>query len=119
MAKGFKGGGMPGMPGGMNMNNLMKQAQKMQQQMAEAQEELESKSLEVTSGGGAVKVVITGKKMLTDIVIAPEVIDPDDIEMLQDLVLTTVNEAIRQAEELSTNEMNKITGGMGLPGGLM
>lgn len=121
MAKGFggmKGGGMPGM-GGMNMNNLMKQAQKMQQQMAEAQEELDSKTLEVTSGGGAVKIVISGRKEIKEITISPDVVDPDDIEMLEDLVLTTVNEALRQAEEMSTNEMSKITGGLGLPNGLM
>lgn len=119
MAKGFGGMRGGGMPGGMNMGNLMKQAQKMQQQMEEAQEELESKTLEVTSGGGAVKIVINGKKIVQDITISPDVVDPDDIEMLQDLVLTTVNEAIRQAEELSASEMGKITGGMGLPPGLM
>jgi DNA-binding YbaB/EbfC family protein len=105
-----------GMPGGMgNMNQLMKQAQKMQQQMETAQAELEQRTLEVTSGGGAVKIVISGKKELQEIVISPDVVDPDDIEMLQDLILTAVNEAIRSAEELSQNEMGKITGGLGLP----
>ena len=105
-----------GMPGGMgNMNQLMKQAQKMQQQMEEAQAALEERTLEVTSGGGAVKIVISGKKELREITISPDVVDADDIEMLQDLILTAVNEAIRSAEELSQNVMGKITGGLNLP----
>lgn len=111
---GMRGGGMPGMPGG-NMNSLMKQAQKMQQQMEEAQAELEQKTLEVTSGGGAVKVVISGAKEIREIVISPDVVDADDIEMLQDLILTAVNEAVRAADEMSQAEMGKITGGMNLP----
>lgn len=110
MARGF--GGMGNM-GGMNMNNLMKQAQKMQKQMMEAQEELADKTLETTSGGGAIKVVITGKKEIKDIKINPEVVDEDDVEMLEDLVLSAVNEAIRQADEMYNNEMAKYTGGMG------
>ena len=113
MAKGFGGG----FPGGMNMNNLMKQAQKMQKQMEQMQTELENKEFEVTSGGGAVKVVITGKKQIKSIEISPDVVDPDDVDMLQDLVLTAVNEAIRQADETANNEMGKIAGGK-LPGGL-
>ena len=113
MGKGF-GGGMP--MGGMNMNNIMKQAQKMQKQMEEAQAQLAEKELEATSGGGAVKVVITGKKEIKSININPEVVDPDDVEMLEDLVLSAVNEAIRQIEELSNSTVGKITGGMG--GGL-
>lgn len=112
MAKNFGG-----MPGGMNMNNLMKQAQKMQKQMAEMQEELENKDLEITSGGGAVKIIINGKKEIKSLEISKDVVDPDDIEMLQDLILTAVNESIRQAEEMSNKEMSKITGGVGLPGG--
>lgn len=116
MAKGY--GGMPGMGGGMNMNNLMKQAQKMQKQMEDMQEQLEQRSLEVTSGGGAVKVVINGKKQIQEITISPDVVDPDDIEMLQDLIMSAVNEAVRQADEMVSGEMGKITGGMGLPGGL-
>lgn len=100
------------------MNNLMKQVQKMQKQMEEAQEQLESKELEVTSGGGAVKVLINGKKEVKKIQISPDVVDPDDVEMLEDLVLTAINEAIRQAEESSSAEMNKITGGMNIPNGL-
>jgi len=111
MPKGGFGGGMPG----GNMQSMMKQMQKMQTQMLKAQEEVEQKTLEVTSGGGAVKIAITGKKEITDIVIKPEVIDPDDPEMLQDLLLTAVNEAIRQAEEMMSKEMGKLTGGMNLP----
>lgn len=113
MARGYSGG----MPGGMNMNNLMKQAQKMQQQMEKAQEELGEKTLEVTSGGGAVKIVISGKKEVKSITLQPDVVDPDDIEMLEDLILTSVNEAIRQADEYANSEMSKIAGG-GLPGGM-
>ncbi|MDR1705360.1 MAG: YbaB/EbfC family nucleoid-associated protein, partial [Clostridiales bacterium] len=101
------------MPG--NMQQMMKQAQKMQQQIADKQEELEARTLEVTSGGGAVKIVINGKKELQEIIISPEAVDPDDVEMLQDLILTAVNEAVRSAEELVQNEMGKITGGMNLP----
>jgi DNA-binding YbaB/EbfC family protein len=108
--------GMPG--GGMNMNNLMKQAQKMQKQMEKMQEDLDAKSIETTAGGGAIKIVITGKKEIKEIKIKPEVVDPDDVEMLEDLVLSAVNEAIRQAEEMSSSEMNKITGGLNIPGGL-
>jgi len=111
MPKGGFGGGMPG----GNMQGMMKQMQKMQTQMLKAQEEVEQKTLEVTSGGGAIKVTITGKKEITDITIKPEVVDPDDVEMLQDLLLTAVNEAVRQAEELMQKEMGKFTGGMGLP----
>ena len=107
MAKGF--GGM----GGMNMNNIMKQAQKMQKQMVEMQEALNEKTLEMTSGGGAVKIVISGKKEIQSIKIDPEVVDPDDVEMLEDLILSAVNEAIRQAEEMCNKEMSKVTGGFG------
>lgn len=113
MAKGYSG-----MPGGMNMNSLMKQAQKMQKQMEETQAQLAERELTVTSGGGAVKVVVTGKKELREIEISPDVVDPEDVEMLQDLILTAVNEALRQAEEMVQAEMGKVTGGMGLPGGM-
>ena len=112
MAKGFNPMGM----GGMNMNNLMKQAQKMQKQMEEMQASLEEKTIETTSGGGAVKIVISGKKVIQSIKIDLEVVDPDDVEMLEDLILTAVNEAVRQADEMSAREMGKITGGLG--GGL-
>ncbi len=112
MARGFNGGF-----GGMNMNNLMKQAQKMQKQMEQAQQDLETKEFEVTSGGGAVKVIITGKKVIKSIEIDPDVVDPDDVEMLQDLVLTAVNEAIRQADEAAASAMGGIAGlGGGMPG---
>ena len=107
MAKGF--GGM----GGMNMNALMKQAQKMQKQMEETQAALAEQVIETTSGGGAVKIVITGKRVIQSIKINPEVVDPEDVEMLEDLILSAVNEAVRQADEMANNEMGKITGGVG------
>ena len=99
-------GGMP------NMQQLMKQAQKMQKQMEQAQAELEKKELTATAGGGMVEVVITGKKEIKSIRINPEVVDPEDVESLEDLVLVAVNEAIRQADELSQKEMGRLTGGM-------
>ena len=95
----------------MNMNALMKQAQKMQKQMEETQAALAEQVIETTSGGGAVKVSITGKKEIKEIKINPEVVDPDDVEMLEDLMLTAVNEAIRQADELANGAMSKIAGG--------
>ena len=105
-------GGFPGgMPG--NMNNIMKQAQKMQKQMEEAQAQLEESSYTATSGGGAVEVTISGKKEITSIKFDPEVVDPDDIVMLEDLTMAAVNEAIRKIEEVSAQKMSKITGGMG------
>ena len=95
-----KRGGFPGgMPG--NMNNLMKQAQKMQKQMEEATKELEEKEITATAGGGAVEVTITGKKEVTRVKLAEEVVDPDDIEMLEDLIMAATNEALRQIEEAS------------------
>ena len=103
-----------GFPGGMNMNNLMKQAQKMQKQMMEKQEELQARTLEMTSGGGAVKVKISGKKEIQELKINPDVVDPDDVEMLEDLIISAVNEAIRQVEEMYNNEMGRMTGGMGM-----
>jgi len=109
MAKGF--GGMGGM-GGMNMNQLMKQAQKMQKQMAQQQEAFQEKIVETSSGGGAVKVVITGGRELKEIKINPEVVDAEDVEMLEDLILSAVNEAIRRVDELYNSEMAKITGGL-------
>ncbi len=99
--------------GGMNMGNLMKQAQKMQKQMEEAQAALESKIIETSSGGGAVKIKITGKKEIKELKLNPEIVDPDDVEMLEDLILSAVNEAIRQADELSNETMGSITGGIG------
>lgn len=110
MAKrgGYPGGAMPG-----NMNNLMKQAQRMQRQMEESQKELEEKEITATAGGGAVEVTISGKKEITKVKLSPEVVDPDDIEMLEDLIMAAANEAIRQIEELSQESMAKITGGLG------
>jgi DNA-binding YbaB/EbfC family protein len=106
--------GMPGMPG--NINNMMKQVQKMQKQMEDVQVELEEKEVEASAGGGVVTVKANGKKEIIDIKIQPEAVDPDDIEMLQDLILAATNEALRKAEEMMSNEMGKITGGMNLPG---
>jgi len=108
--------GFGGMPGGMNMNNLMKQAQKMQKQMAEMQEDLANKTLEVSAGGGAIKVTVTGEKQIKELTISPDVVDPDDVEMLQDLVISAVNEALRQMDESVNSQMSKITGGMNMPG---
>ncbi|MDF2530667.1 MAG: YbaB/EbfC family nucleoid-associated protein [Clostridia bacterium] len=108
-----------GFPGGMgNMNNMIKQAQKMQKDMMKVQEELEQREIEASAGGGAVTVVVTGKKELVSINIKPEVVDPEDVDMLQDLIMAAVNEAIRKAEEMVSGEMGKLTGGFGLPGGL-
>lgn len=111
-----KRGGFPGgMPG--NMNNLMKQAQRMQRQMEESQKELEVKEFTAKAGGGAVEVTVTGKKEVTKVKLSQEVVDPDDIEMLEDLVVAATNEALRMAEDASAEAMNKMTGGMGLGGG--
>ncbi|MDR5658889.1 YbaB/EbfC family nucleoid-associated protein [Serpentinicella sp. ANB-PHB4] len=109
--------GMPGFGGGMpNMNNMMKQVQKMQKEMEEKQAALETKEVEATAGGGAVKVVATGKRELKSIEIKPEVVDPEDIEMLQDLIMAATNEALRSAEEMANKEMSQITGKMNVPG---
>ena len=107
--------GFPGMMPG-NMNQLLKQAQKMQSDMQKMQEELESKELETSVGGGAVTVKVNGKKEVVDIQIKPEVVDPDDIEMLQDLVLSAINEALRNVDDMQSSQMNKLTGGMNIPG---
>ena len=109
-------GGFPGGFGGGNMNNLMKQAQKLQKQMEDMQKELEAKEFEASVGGVAVVVKASGKKEILSINIKPEVVDADDVEMLEDLVLTAVNEALRTADEETANKMGKLTGG--LPGGL-
>lgn len=97
-----------------NMGKMMKQVQKMQADMAKMQEEVATKTVEATAGGGAVKVVATGKQQIVSIEIKPEVVDPEDVEMLQDLVLAATNEAIRKSQEMVAQEMNKITGGMNL-----
>ena len=105
-----------GAMGGMNMNNLMKQAQKMQKKMEEAQAALAEKTVETTSGGGAVKIVITGKKVIQSVKINPEVVDSDDVEMLEDLIVAAVNEAINKVEQTAEEEMSKITSGLNIPG---
>lgn len=110
-------GGFPGFGGG-NMQNLMKQAQKMQKEMERLQAELQDREVETTAGGGAIKVVANGKKEIKEIIIDRDVVDPDDVEMLQDLVLAAVNEALRMADEMVNSEMSKITGGLGGLGGL-
>jgi DNA-binding YbaB/EbfC family protein len=114
MAKrgGYPGGMMPG-----NMNNLMKQAQKMQKQMEENQKELEEKEFTATAGGGAVEVTISGKKEITKVKLSEEVVDPEDIEMLEDLIMAATNEALRQVEEATQSAMSKLTGGLGGVGG--
>ena len=107
-----KRGGFPGgMPG--NMNNLMKQAQRMQKQMEESQKELQEKSYTAAAGGGAVEVTISGKKEVTAVKLAEEVVDPDDIEMLQDLIMAAVNDAMRKADADSAAMMSKLTGCLG------
>ena len=109
-----KRGGYPGgmgMPG--NMNNLMKQAQKMQRQMEEGQKELEAKEFSAKAGGGAVEVTVSGKKEVLKVQLSEEVVDPDDIEMLQDLIMAATNEALRMAEEANNELMGKMTGGLG------
>ena len=114
MAKrgGFPGGmGMPG-----NMNNLMKQAQRMQRQMEEGQKELEVKEFSAKSGGGAVEAVVNGKKELVKLTISEEAVDPEDVEMLQDMVIAAVNEAMRAADAEAANNMSRLTGGLNLGG---
>ncbi|MCH6269538.1 MULTISPECIES: YbaB/EbfC family nucleoid-associated protein [Neobacillus] len=104
------------MRGGMgNMQNMMKQVQKMQKKMAEAQEQLGEEKIEGTAGGGMVTVVVTGHKEVVDVQIKPEAVDPDDVEMLQDLVLAAVNDALKKADELSNNTMGQFTKGLNLP----
>ena len=111
-----KRGGFPGgMPG--NMNNLMKQAQRMQRQMEETTNELEEKEYSASAGGGAVTVTVSGKKEVLSVKLAEEVVDPDDIEMLQDLIVAATNEALRKMEEESQAAMSKLTGGLGGLGG--
>ena len=110
MAKrgGFPGGAMPG-----NMSNLMKHAQRKQRQMEEGQKELETKEFTAAAGGGAVEVTVTGKKEVVKVKLAEEVVDPEDIEMLQDLIVAATNEALRKAEEENAAMMNRMTGGLG------
>lgn len=110
MAKG-RGPMIPG-----NMNNMMKQIQKMQKEMQETQSQIETQEFEATAGGGAIKAVVNGKKELINIELKPEIVDPDDIEMLQDLIIAAVNEALKTADDTMSNNMNKFTAGMNMPG---
>ena len=108
----------PRMPMGSmgNMGNMMKQAQKMQQDMLKMQEELERQEFEGTAGGGAVVVTLTGKKELTKVTLKPEIVDPDDVEMLEDLILVAVNEGLKKVDESSQAKLGKLTGGLNIPG---
>ncbi len=117
MGKGMRAGKKPSAGGGKgNMQKQLQQVQQMQKQMEQMQQELDDKEVEATAGGGAVSVKVSGKKEITSIQIKPEVVDPDDVEMLQDLIMVAANEALRQIEELSQNEMGKLTGGLSIPG---
>lgn len=113
MAKGF-GGRMPGMGGGMNMN-MLKQAQKMQQDMMRMQQELREKEYQAAAGGGVVSATVNGKHELKNLVIDPEAVDPEDVEMLQDMIVAAVNEAMRAADADAAGTMSKLTGGLNLP----
>ena len=114
MAKGYGSRGMGGMGGGFNMN-MIKQAQKMQQDMQKMQTELEEKEYTASAGGGVVTAVVTGKRELKTLTIDPEAVDPEDVEMLQDMIVAAVNEATRAAETDMASNMQKLTGGLGLP----
>ena len=100
----------------MDMKQMMRQAQKMQKQLAEAQEEIKDMSYEASAGGGMVKVVVDGDMTISEIVIDPEAVDPDDVEMLQDMIVAAVNEALRGMAQISEQRLNAVTGGMGIPG---
>lgn len=102
--------------GGGNMQGMIRQAQKMQEEMLKAQEELGEKTVDASVGGGAVSVVVNGKKELVSISIKPEAVDPEDVEMLQDLIVSAVNEAMRKADDMAASSMSRITGGMNIPG---
>jgi len=109
---GFSGGG----GGGMDPRGMMKQLQKMQAEMAKAQEELESETLDVTAGGGMVTIVITGHQRVQSITVKPEVVDPEDVDMLQDLLVAAVNQAIEQSQAMAAERLEGLTGGLNLPG---
>ncbi|WP_073997820.1 YbaB/EbfC family nucleoid-associated protein [Anaerococcus urinomassiliensis] len=105
-----------GFPGGANMNNMMKQVKKMQEQMEKAQQDIEEKEFESTSGGGVVSATVNGKKEVIAIKIDPDVIDPEDVEMLEDLIIAAINDAMKKADEYSGETMGKLTGGLNIPG---
>jgi DNA-binding YbaB/EbfC family protein len=109
----YRGGGGGG---GGNVNDMVRQAQKMQENMAKVQEELETREYQITAGGGAIEVTIGGNKEIKALKIKPEVVDPEDVEMLEDLIVAAVNEAIRKVEETSSGEMQKVTGSVNIPG---
>lgn len=111
-----KGGFRGGMPGGMNQAAMMKQAQRLQQEMIRMQQEQESKTFTAKAGGGMVCATVSGKHELVDLQINPEAVDPDDVEMLQDMILAAVNEAMRTADAEAANNMSRLTGGMNLGG---
>jgi nucleoid-associated protein EbfC len=118
MAKGRRGsfpGGMGG-PGGGNMNQMMQQAQRLQREMARAQEEIAAMTVEAEAGGGVVRVQINGERQVTSLTIDPEILQPEDVELLQDLLMVAFNEAQRRFDSLSEERMNKVTGGQSLPG---
>jgi DNA-binding YbaB/EbfC family protein len=123
MGKGMKAGKKPGNPnkalmrkGAPGQADQLRQIQAMQKRMEEVQAEIDEKEVETTAGGGAVKVKVNGKKELVAVEISPDALDPDDVEMLQDLIIVAVNEGLRQIEEISKNEMDKLTGGLSVPG---
>lgn len=99
-----------------NMQKMMKQVQKMQQDMSKMQEQLADMTVEASVGGGAITVVATGKQEIKEVIIKPEVLDPEDVEMVQDLIVAACNEALRKSQDLASQEMNKITGGLKMPG---
>ena len=109
-------GGFRGMPGGMNQAAMMKQAQKMQQEMLRMQEEMENKTYTASAGGGMVKAEVSGKNQIVSLEINPEAVDPDDVDMLQDMVIAAVNEAMRAAATDQANQMSRMTGGLNLGG---
>ena len=109
-------GGFRGMPGGMNQAAMMKQAQKMQQEMLRMQEEMENKTYSATAGGGMVTAEVNGKHQVVNLSIQEEAVDPDDVEMLQDMVMAAVNEAMRAAEADAASNMSRLTGGLNLGG---
>ena len=113
-----KGGFRGGMPGGMNQAAMMKQAQKMQQELLRMQQEQESKTFTAKAGGGMVAATVNGKHELVNLEINPEAVDPDDVDMLQDMIIAAVNEAMRTADAEAANNMSKLTGGLGGLGGL-
>jgi nucleoid-associated protein EbfC len=118
MAKGRRPGGMPGGPGGMDLGAMMKQVQQMQADMLKAQEELKDEIVEASAGGGMIKVTMSGDLELRSVEIDPDAVDPEDVEMLQDMVMAAVNEALRAAQERANNKLGGAGGGLGGEGGL-